>query len=103
MEKIIIKGGHRLFGRVAVEGAKNAVLPLQAAGILASTGTLHLTNVPVLSDVLMMNELLKFLNIRVQFNQENHVIDLNASQKVSSEAPFQYVSKMRASMVVMGP
>ena len=103
MEKIIIKGGHRLFGRVAVEGAKNAVLPLQAAGILASTGTLDLTNVPVLSDVLMMNELLKFLNIRVQFNQENHVIDLNASQKVSSEAPFQYVSKMRASMVVMGP
>ncbi|WP_314737643.1 UDP-N-acetylglucosamine 1-carboxyvinyltransferase [Limosilactobacillus urinaemulieris] len=103
MEKIIIKGGHRLFGRIAVEGAKNAVLPLQAAGILASTGTLHLTNVPVLSDVLMMNELLKFLNIRVQFNQENHVIDLNASQKISSEAPFQYVSKMRASMVVMGP
>ena len=59
MEKIIIKGGHRLFGRVAVEGAKNAVLPLQAAGILASTGTLHLTNVPVLSDVIMMNELVK--------------------------------------------
>ena len=103
MEKIIIKGGHRLFGRVAVEGAKNAVLPLQAAGILASTGTLHLTNVPVLSDVIMMNELLKFLNIRVQFDQENHVIDLNAGQRISSEAPFQYVSKMCASMVVMGP
>ncbi|WP_251576194.1 UDP-N-acetylglucosamine 1-carboxyvinyltransferase [Limosilactobacillus agrestimuris] len=103
MEKIIIKGGHRLFGRVAVEGAKNAVLPLQAASILASTGTFHLTNVPVLSDVLMMNELLKFLNIRVQFDQENHTIDLNASSKLSSEAPFQYVSKMRASMVVMGP
>ena len=81
MEKIIIKGGHRLFGRVAV-------LPLQAAGILASTGTLHLTNVPVLSDVIMMNELLKFLNIRVQFDQENHVIDLNAGQRISSEAPF---------------
>ncbi|MBB1063029.1 UDP-N-acetylglucosamine 1-carboxyvinyltransferase [Limosilactobacillus fastidiosus] len=103
MEKIIIKGGHRLLGRVAVEGAKNAVLPLQAASILASTGTFHLTNVPVLSDVLMMNELLKFLNIRVQFDQEKHTINLNASSKLSSEAPFQYVSKMRASMVVMGP
>lgn len=103
MEKIIIKGGHRLSGRVAVEGAKNAVLPLQAAGILASTGTLHLTNVPVLSDVLVMNELLKFLNIQIQFDQEKHAIDLNASGKLSSEAPFQYVSKMRASMVVMGP
>lgn len=103
MEKIIIKGGRRLAGHVAVEGAKNAVLPLQAACILASTGTFHLTNVPVLSDVLMMNELLKFLNIKVQFNQENHVLDLSADQKISSEAPFQYVSKMRASMVVMGP
>lgn len=103
MEKIIIKGGHRLSGRVAIEGAKNAVLPLQAASILASTGILHLTNVPVLSDVLMMNELLKFLNIQVHFDQEKHLIDFNASQKISSEAPFQYVSKMRASMVVMGP
>lgn len=103
MEKIIIKGGHRLSGRVAIEGAKNAVLPLQAASILASTGILHLTNVPVLSDVLMMDELLKFLNIQVHFDQEKHVIDFNASQKISSEASFQYVSKMRASMVVMGP
>lgn len=103
MEKIIIKGGHRLSGRVAIEGAKNAVLPLQAASILASTGILHLTNVPVLSDVLMMDELLKFLNIQVHFDQEKHLIDFNASQKISSEAPFQYVSKMRASMVVMGP
>lgn len=103
MEKIIIKGGHRLSGRVAIEGAKNAVLPLQAASILASTGILHLTNVPVLSDVLMIDELLKFLNIQVHFDQEKHLIDFNASQKISSEAPFKYVSKMRASMVVMGP
>lgn len=103
MEKIIIKGGHRLSGHVAVEGAKNAVLPLQAAAILASTGTLHLTNVPVLSDVIIMNELLKFLNIHVNFDQANHSIDFNANQRLSSEAPFQYVSKMRASMVVMGP
>ena len=41
MEKIIIKGGHRLSGRVAIEGAKNAVLPLQAASILASTAIIH--------------------------------------------------------------
>ncbi|MEY8442312.1 UDP-N-acetylglucosamine 1-carboxyvinyltransferase [Lactobacillaceae bacterium 24-114] len=103
MEKIIIKGGRRLSGKVTIEGAKNAVLPLQAASLLASTGIMRLTNVPVLSDVKIMNELLAFLNVRVKFNPETHTVDFDASQELSSEAPFQYVSKMRASMVVMGP
>lgn len=103
MEKIVIKGGHRLAGRVKIEGAKNAVLPIQAAAILASTGQTKLTNVPVLSDVSMMNELLKFLNIQVTFDPANNEVTFDASHQLSSEAPFQYVSKMRASMVVMGP
>ena len=103
MEKIVIKGGHRLTGRVKVEGAKNAVLPIQAAAILASTGQTKLTNVPVLSDVVMMNKLLQFLNIQVNFDPQNNAVTFDASHQLSSEAPFQYVSKMRASMVVMGP
>ncbi|MBA2914147.1 UDP-N-acetylglucosamine 1-carboxyvinyltransferase [Limosilactobacillus frumenti] len=103
MEKIVIKGGHRLTGRVKVEGAKNAVLPIQAASILASTGQTKLTNVPVLSDVVMMNKLLQFLNIQVNFDPNEHAVTFDASHQLSSEAPFQYVSKMRASMVVMGP
>ena len=56
MEKIIIQGGNnRLVGRVRVEGAKNAVLPLLAATVLASEGKTTLKNVPVLSDVFTMN------------------------------------------------
>lgn len=103
MDKIIVKGGKRLEGRVKIEGAKNAVLPIQAASILASTGIVQLHNVPILSDVFTMNSVLKFLNINVKFNQATNDLILDASEKISSEAPFEYVSKMRASMVVMGP
>ena len=51
MEEIIVQGGNRLEGVVKVEGAKNAVLPILAAAILAETGKVNLSNVPVLSDV----------------------------------------------------
>lgn len=103
MDKIIVKGGKCLTGRVKIEGAKNAVLPIQAASILASTGVVKLTNVPILSDVFTMNNVLKFLNIKTEFNQSANELLFDASEKISSEAPFEYVSKMRASMVVMGP
>ena len=103
MEKIIVKGGSRLRGKVKVEGAKNAVLPIQAAAILASRGVVKLSNVPILSDVKMMNSLLQFVGVDVNFDRQDHQLTLDASRQLSSEAPFQYVSKMRASMVVMGP
>lgn len=103
MEKIIVEGGHRLEGRVKVEGAKNAVLPIQAASILASSGQVHLRNVPILSDVFTMNNVLKFLNVGVDFQEATNELTFDASSDISSEAPFEYVSKMRASMVVMGP
>lgn len=103
MEKIIVHGGNRLVGTVNIEGAKNAVLPIQAASILASTGQVHLTNVPLLSDVKMMNALLQFLNVGVDFDQQHNELTFDATRQLSSEAPFKYVSKMRASMVVMGP
>lgn len=103
MEEIVVHGGQRLTGSVHIEGAKNAVLPILAAGLLASEGRTHLTNVPVLSDVFTMNNVLRFLNTEVDFDEINKTIDIDASQPLSAEAPFQYVSKMRASIVVMGP
>ncbi|HBQ62603.1 MAG TPA: UDP-N-acetylglucosamine 1-carboxyvinyltransferase, partial [Trichococcus sp.] len=63
MEKIIVRGGNRLEGTVKVEGAKNAVLPILAATLLASEGQSVLTNVPILSDVFTMNNVLKHLNV----------------------------------------
>lgn len=103
MEKIIVHGGQPLKGTVHIEGAKNAVLPIQAASLLAATGELILTNVPALSDVFMMNKVLSFLNVSVDFDRRVKSVTFNASKKVGFETPFEYVSKMRASIVVMGP
>lgn len=104
MDKIIIQGGSNpLVGSVKIEGAKNAVLPLLAATILATTGKTTLTNVPVLSDVFTMNNVVRGLNTKVTFEQEENKITVDATQPLSEEAPYKYVSKMRASIVVLGP
>lgn len=104
MDKIIIQGGSNpLVGSVKIEGAKNAVLPLLAATILATTGKTILTNVPVLSDVFTMNNVVRGLNTKVTFEQEENRITVDATQPLSEEAPYKYVSKMRASIVVLGP
>ncbi|MGY0401787.1 UDP-N-acetylglucosamine 1-carboxyvinyltransferase [Carnobacterium jeotgali] len=103
MEKIVVRGGKHLTGSVKVEGAKNAVLPILAATILASKGQSKLTNVPILSDVFTINEVLSHLNLTVDFDQSKKEIILDATKELHFEAPFEYVSKMRASIVVMGP
>lgn len=104
MDKIIIQGSSNpLVGSVKIEGAKNAVLPLLAATILATTGKTILTNVPVLSDVFTMNNVVRGLNTKVTFEQEENRITVDATQPLSEEAPYKYVSKMRASIVVLGP
>lgn len=103
MEKIIVRGGRRLEGEVEIEGAKNAVLPILAAAILPTKGRTVLTNVPILSDVYTMNNVIRFLNVEVGMDEASKTIELDATGKLSYEAPFKYVSKMRASIVVLGP
>ena len=104
MDKIIVKGGHtKLQGEVEIEGAKNAVLPLLAATLLASEGEVALRNVPILSDVFMMNNLVDHLGVDITFDQEEKQIIAKAGAEIKTTAPYEYVSKMRASIVVMGP
>ena len=100
MDKIIVRGGKRLNGTVKVEGAKNAVLPVIAATLLASDGKSIIKSVPTLSDVYTINEVLRYLNADVHF--ENGEVTVDASKELSVEAPFEYVRKMRASVLVMG-
>ena len=100
MEKIIVRGGKRLSGSVKVEGAKNAVLPVIAASLLASDGKSVIRNVPTLSDVYTINEVLRFLNANVVF--KDNCVTVDASGELLVEAPFEYVRKMRASVLVMG-
>ena len=102
MEKIIVTGGRTLTGKVKVEGAKNAVLPILAAALLASKGENIIMDVPNLADVYTINEVLKSLNADVVYKVSHNKIYINAACELSSEAQFEYVSKMRASILVMG-
>ena len=104
MDKIIIEGGQtRLDGEVVIEGAKNAVLPLLAATILSESGKTILRNVPILSDVFTMNNVVRGLGISVEFNEDDKEITVDATGDILDVAPYEYVSKMRASIVVLGP
>ncbi|MBF0775883.1 UDP-N-acetylglucosamine 1-carboxyvinyltransferase [Streptococcus azizii] len=104
MDKIIVRGGKtRLEGQVIIEGAKNAVLPLLAATILASEGQSRLFNVPILSDVFTMNHVVAGLGAKVSFHQEENEIIVDARGGLGSQAPYKYVNQMRASIVVLGP
>lgn len=103
MEQIVVQGGNRLEGNVKIEGAKNAVLPILAATLLAEEGITTLDNVPILSDVFTMNQVIRHLNVDVDFDEEKNRVTIDATRELAIEAPYEYVSQMRASIVVMGP
>lgn len=104
LDKIIIEGGQtRLKGEVVIEGAKNAVLPLLAATVLPSEGKTTLYNVPILSDVYTMNNVVRGLDIDVSFDEANNKVVVDASGDILDVAPYEFVSQMRASIVVLGP
>lgn len=101
MDKIIVKGGRKLSGSVEIEGAKNAVLPILAASLLAGEGRSIIKNVPELSDVNTLTKLITKLGADASAEKNSVVID--ASSELNCVAPYELVSKMRASMLVMGP
>ncbi|MCO7027498.1 UDP-N-acetylglucosamine 1-carboxyvinyltransferase [Tetragenococcus halophilus] len=103
MEEIIVYGDNPLKGTVEIEGAKNAVLPILAASLLAEEGTTKFNSVPILSDVFTMKEVIHHLNAKVDFDLDKKEITVDASYPLEIEAPYEYVSKMRASIVVLGP
>lgn len=101
MDKIVIRGGRRLQGRVKVSGAKNAVLPIIAASILAAEGECVIKEAPPLDDVMTISQVLSALGAEVRYNEETIYID--AAQITNCEPPYDLVRKMRASFLVMGP
>ncbi|PNZ60752.1 UDP-N-acetylglucosamine 1-carboxyvinyltransferase [Staphylococcus aureus] len=103
MDKIVIKGGNKLTGEVKVEGAKNAVLPILTASLLASDKPSKLVNVPALSDVETINNVLTTLNADVTYKKDENAVVVDATKTLNKEAAYEYVSKMRASILVMGP
>jgi UDP-N-acetylglucosamine 1-carboxyvinyltransferase len=102
MDAIRIHGGVPLKGEIAISGAKNAALPLMAACLL-SDEPLVLSNVPALADIKTMAELLSQHGASVERAADGHTVTLHAASITSTEAPYDLVRKMRASVLVLGP
>ena len=108
MEKeiIVVHGNGTLKGDVPISGAKNSALKLMAASILAQ-GECVIRNVPLISDIDVMTEVLERLGATVGRNghvdRDQHVVSIDTSTITSFETPYELVSKMRASIAVLGP
>ncbi|TSA22928.1 MAG: UDP-N-acetylglucosamine 1-carboxyvinyltransferase [Betaproteobacteria bacterium] len=100
MDKLIITGGVRLSGEIAISGAKNAALPILCASLL-SAEPLTLTNVPELNDIGTMLKLLAQMGVKVE--RSAHTVTLDASALNNPLAPYEMVKTMRASILVLGP
>ena len=109
MDRIRIRGGNRLNGSIPISGAKNAALPLMIVSLL-SPGTLTLSNVPRLADVRLLQRILQNHGIDITVAGKRagqtgmgDVMHLSAKDIVDTTAPYDLVSKMRASFWVLGP
>ncbi len=100
MERFVVHESGPLSGEVAIEGAKNSVLKLMAAALLAE-GRFVLHNVPDIVDVAIMSDLLGAMGVGVRRDGER--LELDVPSEVRPEAPYELVERMRASIVVLGP
>lgn len=103
LNKIIVNGGTCLKGEVQIDGAKNAVLPIVTSAILATEGVSKLSNVPNLSDVKLISNLLASLGVKVTYDLQEKTLEIDARNKLKTKATFEFVSKMRASFLVAAP
>src|SRR3954469_18506701 len=103
-EVLQVTGGARLAGTVDVVGAKNSVLKLMAAALLAS-GDTTIGNLPAVSDVAIMHQLLERLGCAVTESEHGSIdrVTISSPDRLNSEAPYELVRKIRGSICVLGP
>ena len=101
MDKLLIEGGACLSGKVKISGAKNAALPI-LAGTLLATETVTVRNVPHLKDVTTTIALLQMMGVQITVDEQLNV-EVDASNVIRREAPYELVKTMRASILVLGP
>ena len=101
MDKLLIRGGSKLFGEIYASGAKNSALPILAASLLADT-PLRVGNLPHLNDVTTMLELLGSMGVDVMLSDEMEV-QVDTSNIKNLNARYELVKTMRASILVLGP
>ncbi len=99
---MVIEGGRPLEGTVRASGAKNAVLPLMAAALLTDEPC-RISNVPCLRDVETFLRLLEVIGVSGSFDRERGSLALEAREHLTTEAPYELVKTMRASVLVLGP
>ena len=101
MRRILVVGGKRLAGEVQVSGSKNSALPILAATILTH-GMSTISSVPNLLDIQTMIRVLRSLGIRAEYSQPN-IVRTWVNSYVKHVAPYELVTKMRASFFIIGP
>ncbi|MFH1709444.1 MAG: UDP-N-acetylglucosamine 1-carboxyvinyltransferase [bacterium] len=101
MRKALVTGGKRLSGTVSISGSKNAALPILAASILLH-GETTITNVPNLLDVISMIRILRALGLRAEYFEPN-TVKIYTDNSIRHVAPYELVTKMRASFFIIGP
>ena len=101
-ERFKVVGGAQLRGDVSVTGAKNSVLKLMAASLLA-VGKTTITNVPDIADVDIMSELLTRLGCTTNFDRSTSTVSIDVPEKLGHRADYDLVRRMRASINVLGP
>ncbi len=100
-DKYKIQGGNQLKGEVLIGGAKNSVLKLMASAVLAK-GESKIYNVPELTDVEIMLEVINGLGVKTHHDKEEQSVTIDATDITSVTAKYEYVSKMRASFIILG-
>ena len=103
MDKIVLTGGSKLSGKIDISGAKNAALPLMATTLLTNE-KMFLENIPRLGDVGSMRELLEGVGVEIEDSMKSpNCLGLKCEKITNTEAPYDIVRKMRASILVLGP
>ncbi len=101
MDVIEIFGGKPLKGKIRISGSKNSALPILASSLLTNS-IVSLNNIPNLSDIFSMIELLKSLNVKI-LKKKNNCYSFKSNTPESLIAPYELVRKMRASFLILGP
>ncbi len=101
MDKLVIRGGHRISGHITASGSKNTSLPIIAATLLTGDGTFALHRIPDLQDITTFSQLLRHLGAEITFS--DNTLQISSQNVKSIQAPYELVKKMRASIYVLGP
>lgn len=101
MEELVIRGGRKLEGKVVIKGSKNSTLPILAASILAVKGKSVIYDIPNLTDVENIMEIIEYLGVKIKREKNNVTLDATVINRF--DATLDCVSELRASLFLLGP